>query len=107
MLNSQRIFVEVLRKYCAEREIAIDVKSDGWLIVMQRGATRRCAFGYDIGLNSAVARTGGLIATALLGGVLAARGSALVAAFHVAAIVGAAACVAAAASALLVARKTR
>jgi glutathione synthase/RimK-type ligase-like ATP-grasp enzyme len=55
MLNSQRIFVEVLRKYCAEREIAIDVKSDGWLIVMQRGATRRCAFGYDIGLNSAVA----------------------------------------------------
>jgi glutathione synthase/RimK-type ligase-like ATP-grasp enzyme len=55
MLNSQRIFVEVLRKYCAEREIAIDVKSDGWLIVMQRGGTRRCAFGYDIGLNSAVA----------------------------------------------------
>jgi glutathione synthase/RimK-type ligase-like ATP-grasp enzyme len=55
MLNSQRIFVEVLRKYCAEREIAIDVKSDGWLIVMQRGAKRACAFGYDIGLNSAVA----------------------------------------------------
>jgi glutathione synthase/RimK-type ligase-like ATP-grasp enzyme len=55
MRNSQRIFVEVLRKYCAEREIAIDVKSDGWLIVMRRGATRRCAFGYDIGLNSAVA----------------------------------------------------
>ncbi len=55
MLNSQRIFVEVLRKYCAEREIAIDVKSDGWLIVMQRGAKQRCAFGYDIGLNSAVA----------------------------------------------------
>jgi predicted ATP-grasp superfamily ATP-dependent carboligase len=55
MLNSQRIFVEALRKYCAEREIAIDIKSDGWLIVMQRGATRRCAFGYDIGLNSAVA----------------------------------------------------
>jgi glutathione synthase/RimK-type ligase-like ATP-grasp enzyme len=55
MLNSQRIFVDVLRRYCAEREIAIDVKSDGWLIVMQRGTKRRCAFGYDIGLNSAVA----------------------------------------------------
>lgn len=38
------------------------------------------------GLNSAVARTGGLIATALLGGVFAARGAPLIAAFHVAAI---------------------
>lgn len=55
MRNSQRIFVDALKKYCAEREIAIDVKSDGWLIVMQRGAKRRCAFGYDVGLNSAVA----------------------------------------------------
>ena len=55
MLNSQRIFVEALRRYCAQRGIAIDVRSDGWLIVMQRGDVRRCAFGYDIGLNSAVA----------------------------------------------------
>jgi EmrB/QacA subfamily drug resistance transporter len=38
------------------------------------------------GLNSAVARTGGLIATALLGGVFAARGAQLITAFHVAAI---------------------
>ena len=55
MLNSRRIFVEALRRYCTEREIAIDVRSDGWLIVMQRGDQRRCAFGYDVGLNSAVA----------------------------------------------------
>jgi len=55
MLTNRRIFVDALRKYCAEREIAIDVKSDGWLIVMQRDDKRRCAFGYDIGLNSAVA----------------------------------------------------
>jgi glutathione synthase/RimK-type ligase-like ATP-grasp enzyme len=54
MLNSQRIFVEALRRYCAEREIAIDIRSDGWLIVMQRGDQRRHAFGYDVGLNSAV-----------------------------------------------------
>lgn len=46
------------------------------------------------GFNSAIARTGGLVATALLGSVLAARG-----AFHVAMIVGAAACVGASASA--------
>ncbi|WP_300974789.1 MFS transporter [Sphingomonas sp. LHG3406-1] len=41
------------------------------------------------GLNSAVARTGGLIATALLGAVFAAQGSRLLAAFHSALIVGA------------------
>jgi len=42
------------------------------------------------GLNSAVARGGGLIATALLGIVLSRQGPALAAAFHGAAIVGAA-----------------
>ena len=49
------------------------------------------------GFNSAIARTGGLIATALVGAVIAQRGAALIAAFHGAAIVGA---VAAAASAV-------
>jgi EmrB/QacA subfamily drug resistance transporter len=53
------------------------------------------------GFNSAAARTGGLIATALLGGVLAARGPALASAFKVAALAGAAAALAAAASAFL------
>jgi MFS family permease len=47
------------------------------------------------GFNSAVARTGGLIATALAGAVLGMAGSALVAAFQVAAIVAAALAVAA------------
>lgn len=55
MLNSRQIFVEAIRRYGARNSIAIDIKSDGWLIVMQRGDIRRCAFGYDIGLNSAVA----------------------------------------------------
>jgi EmrB/QacA subfamily drug resistance transporter len=53
------------------------------------------------GLNSAVARAGGMVATAFLGGVLGAAGSALVTAFHVAAVVCAVTCVAASASALL------
>jgi EmrB/QacA subfamily drug resistance transporter len=53
------------------------------------------------GLNSAVARTGGLIATALLGLVLAAVGDRLVAAFHTAMIVGAVSCIAASLSALV------
>jgi len=45
------------------------------------------------GLNSALARTGGLIATALLGTVLAATGAPLVQDFHMAALVAAAASV--------------
>lgn len=53
------------------------------------------------GLNSAVARTGALVATALLGSVLAAQGAGLVAGFHAAAIAGAVAALAAAASAVL------
>jgi EmrB/QacA subfamily drug resistance transporter len=48
------------------------------------------------GFNSAVARTGGLVATALIGAVLAAEGDRLVPAFHIALMVGAAASVAAA-----------
>jgi len=53
------------------------------------------------GLNSAVSRSGGLIATALLGSVLGARGPALVAGFHHVALAAAAICAAASLSALL------
>jgi predicted MFS family arabinose efflux permease len=51
------------------------------------------------GLNSAVARTGGLVATALIGPVIASSGPALLSAFGVAAAIGAVICLAAAASA--------
>lgn len=56
------------------------------------------------GFNSAVARTGGLIATALLGAVLAARGEALAEAFAVAAYVAAGAAAAAGLAALVLLR---
>lgn len=52
------------------------------------------------GFNSAVARTGGLIATALLGSVLARKGPALFAGFHAAMFISAAAAAAAAVVAL-------
>lgn len=52
------------------------------------------------GFNNATARSGGLVATALLGGVLGTKGEILVHGFHVAAIACAIACAAASASAL-------
>jgi glutathione synthase/RimK-type ligase-like ATP-grasp enzyme len=55
LLISQRIFLETIKKYCLTHEIAIEVRSGGWLIIMQRDTQRRLAIGYDIGLNSAVA----------------------------------------------------
>jgi glutathione synthase/RimK-type ligase-like ATP-grasp enzyme len=54
MPGGNRIFVEAITKYCADRGIACEVKSQGWLIVLQRGEQRRFALGYDLGLNSAI-----------------------------------------------------
>lgn len=51
------------------------------------------------GINSAVARTGGLVATALLGSVLAAAGDSLLPAYHIAMGVGSLICAAASLSA--------
>ena len=59
------------------------------------------------GLNSAVARTGGLVATALVGVVLAARGAGLLTGFHIAAWAGASACVLAGLSALFLVGRDR
>jgi glutathione synthase/RimK-type ligase-like ATP-grasp enzyme len=55
VLISQRIFLETIKKYCLARGIAVEIRSGGWLVIMQKGAQRRLAIGYDIGLNSAVA----------------------------------------------------
>jgi glutathione synthase/RimK-type ligase-like ATP-grasp enzyme len=55
MINSQRAFVRAIEKYCNRHGIIVEMRSQGWLVSMQRGAERRFAFGYDLGLNSAVA----------------------------------------------------
>jgi MFS-type transporter involved in bile tolerance (Atg22 family) len=57
--------------------------------------------GVASGFNSAVARTGGLVAVAFVSAVLAAPGSELLVLFRRAALAGAAACVAAAVAAFL------
>jgi glutathione synthase/RimK-type ligase-like ATP-grasp enzyme len=67
MLNSQRIFVDAVKRYCSDHGIAVDIRSQGWLIVMRDGPEdkskdrskeqpkTRFTLGYDIGLNSAIA----------------------------------------------------
>jgi len=55
MPNSERIFVDAVKRYCARHDILIEIRSQGWLIVMQRGSQRHFALGYDLGLNSAIA----------------------------------------------------
>lgn len=54
-MTGERIFVQAIRRYCAEHGIAVAVRAGGWLVAMRRGNERRLAFGYDIGLNSAIA----------------------------------------------------
>jgi glutathione synthase/RimK-type ligase-like ATP-grasp enzyme len=54
MLNNKRLFVDVVKRYCADHGIAIELRSQGWLIMMQHGQNRHFAYGYDVGLNSGV-----------------------------------------------------
>jgi glutathione synthase/RimK-type ligase-like ATP-grasp enzyme len=54
MPNSQRIFVNAVQKYCADNGITVETRSQEWLMVMRKGPRRHFAYGYDVGLNSAV-----------------------------------------------------
>jgi glutathione synthase/RimK-type ligase-like ATP-grasp enzyme len=54
MQSSERIFVHAVQKYCADHGITMETRSQGWLIAMQKGPRRHLAYGYDVGLNSAV-----------------------------------------------------
>jgi glutathione synthase/RimK-type ligase-like ATP-grasp enzyme len=55
MINGRRLLVEVIERYCAGRGIALDIRADGWLLVLDHGSQRRLMLGYDLGLNSSVA----------------------------------------------------
>jgi len=69
------------------------------------GAVEERHVGTASGFNSAVARVGGLIATALLGVVLAREGEALIGGFHLALVGSAIAAVAASAAAVVLVKK--
>jgi glutathione synthase/RimK-type ligase-like ATP-grasp enzyme len=55
MMNTPRILVDIITRYCAERAIALDIRADGWLLVLDQLPRRQLILGYDFGLNSAVA----------------------------------------------------
>ena len=55
MINQPQTQLAAIARYCAERGIALDVREDGWLLVLEGVGRRHLIFGYDLGLNSAVA----------------------------------------------------
>ncbi|CCD91084.1 conserved hypothetical protein [Bradyrhizobium sp. ORS 375] len=55
MINHPNRQLAAVARYCAERGISLDVREDGWLLVLRGAAKRHLIFGYDLGLNSAVA----------------------------------------------------
>lgn len=55
MPTAPRILISAIQRYCAEHAIALDIRADGWLLVLDQPARRHLIFGYDLGLNSAVA----------------------------------------------------
>ncbi|CCE03088.1 hypothetical protein [Bradyrhizobium sp. STM 3809] len=55
MINHPHHQLAAVTRYCAERGILLDVREDGWLLVLQDTTRRHLIFGYDLGLNSAVA----------------------------------------------------
>ncbi|WP_315753913.1 MULTISPECIES: RimK-like protein [unclassified Bradyrhizobium] len=55
MINHPQTQLAAITRYCVERGIALDVREDGWLLVLDDAPRRHLIFGYDLGLNSAVA----------------------------------------------------
>ena len=111
MLLGQRIGADT--SYWTRAFPAITVMAIGMAIAVAPltssvlGSVEERHVGTASGFNSAVARTGGLIATALLGVVLSRQGDALIAGFHLALVGAAVAAAAASVAALLLVRNVK
>ncbi|NPU66663.1 RimK-like protein [Bradyrhizobium sp. 83012] len=55
MINAPHIQLAAVTRYCTDRGIRLEVREDGWLLVLEDATRRHLLFGYDLGLNSAVA----------------------------------------------------
>jgi glutathione synthase/RimK-type ligase-like ATP-grasp enzyme len=55
MMNRHRLLVDVVTRYCATRGIALDIRAEGWLLLLGQPPRRQLILGYDFGLNNAVA----------------------------------------------------
>ncbi|MGJ4926573.1 RimK-like protein [Bradyrhizobium sp. HKCCYLS2038] len=55
MINHPRLQLAAVSRYCSRRGIRLDIREDGWLLVLEDATRRHLIFGYDLGLNSAVA----------------------------------------------------
>ena len=55
-LNNQRELIASLREICARRGIEIAAFSGDWVLCLKKGERRAYVFGYDFGINSAVAK---------------------------------------------------
>src|ERR1700750_360700 len=55
MMTTPQFLVDIITRYCAEHAITLDVRADGWLLVLGQLPRRQLILGYDFGLNSAVA----------------------------------------------------
>ncbi|MBI5265169.1 MAG: RimK-like protein [Bradyrhizobium sp.] len=55
MAHDDRLFLKAIRQHCERNGIAVELLAEGWLVMMRQGRQQHLAFGYDLGINSAVA----------------------------------------------------
>ena len=55
MPSSPRYLSQAIQRCSADHGVALEIRADGWLHVLDQPGRRHLIFGYDLGLNSAVA----------------------------------------------------
>ena len=55
MKNAERVLAGSLKRYAAQRDVAVQFLSHDWIAVLTKGRLRHLVYGYDLGLNGAAA----------------------------------------------------